>query len=231
MKAITTTLAGIGMAFAMTSAQAIVVDFDELAAGTIVDGAFEGWSVSTEGGSGGSPDVAVVFDTGNPTGEDFDLEAPFFTTNPDIPNEYNPNNVLIIQENDTCSAMMCEDPDDDRNGGTITFTFDAPVTLNSIDVFDIEENEDSGVFEFTAFALSGDGELIATLSIPVTGGDNTWDRVTFDDLTNVGTLGIMLSGSGAIDRLDFTVIPVPPAVLLFGSALALLAGVRRRLTA
>ena len=231
MKAITTTLAGIGMAFAMTTAQAVVVDFDEFAAGTVIDGAFEGWSVSTDGFSPMSPDVAVVFDTGAPTGEDFDLEAPFFTDNPDIPNEYNPNNVLIIQENGPCSSMMCDEPDDDRNGGTIIFEFDAPVTVNSIDVFDIEENENTGTFELFAFAFTGDGDLIATVSIPVTGGDNTWDRVTFDDLTNVGSLGIFLSGSGAIDRLDFTVIPVPPAMVLFGTALVLLAGVRRKLNA
>ena len=230
MKAITTTLAGIGMAFAMTSAQAIVVDFDDIDAGTVIDGSFNGWSISTDGVSASSPDVAVVFDSGNPTGGDDDLEAPFFTDNPDIPNEYNPNNILIIQENGPCS-LVCDTPDDDANGGTIVFEFDAPATINSIDVFDIEENEDSGVFEFYAFALSGDGELIATFSIPVTGGDNTWDRVTFDDLSNVGTFGIVLAGSGAIDRLDFTIVPVPPAVLLFGSALALLAGVRRRLTA
>jgi len=230
MNAITKTIAGIGMALAMTSAQAIVIDFDDLAPGTVVDGSISDLvTITTDGFSSGSPDVAVVFDTGNPTGGDFDLEAPFFTNNPDIPNEYNPNNILIIQENGTCNAT-CANPDDDANGGIIKFEFSSPVTINSIDVFDVEENESSGTFELYVFAMGMDDELLGTFSIPVTGGDNTWDRVTFDGLTNVGTFGVMLAGSGAIDRLDFTVVPVPPAVLLFGSALALLAGVRRRIS-
>ena len=47
------------MALAMTSAQAIVIDFDDLDAGTVVDGSFEGWSISTDGFGTTSPDVAV----------------------------------------------------------------------------------------------------------------------------------------------------------------------------
>ena len=223
-------LTGVGLALAMSSAQAIVVDFEGLDAGTIIDGAQDGVTITTDGFSGSSPDVAVVFDTANPTGGDEDLGGPFSTSNPDLSSEYDPGNVLIIQENGPCE-VICETPDDDRNGGTIKFVFDQPITLNSIDVFDIEADENSGEVELYVFTLDADGDLLGAFTIPVTGGDNTWDRVTFDNADNVGTVGIFLAGSGAIDNIDFTVVPVPPAVLLFGSALGLLAGVRRRLAA
>ena len=218
-------------ALSMSSAQAIVLDFEDFVAGTVMNTQYEGVTISADGLSGSSPDVAVVFDTLNPTGGDTDLGGPFTTDNSGLVQEYNPGNILIIQENGTCGAT-CATPDDDANGGVILFDFAAPVTINSLDVFDIEANEAGGIVELYLFAVAQDGALIGTWTIPVTGGDNTYDRITFGgEATNIGQLGVYLVGSGAIDNLDFTVVPVPPAVLLFGSALGLLAGVRRRIAA
>ncbi len=216
------------------AANALVLDFTDFSAGSIMSNQYDGVTISGNGNSSGAPDVAVVFDTGSPTGGDNDLAGPFSTSNPSLSNEYDPGNVLILQENAPCGDVSCDEPDDDANGGRFSFQFDAPVTINSIDFFDIEERESGGevqAFSMAFVALDADGDPLDMWTVPTTGGDNTWDRLILEGAEGVGRLDIILWGSGAIDNIDFTTtaIPVPASVWLFGSALGLLAGVRRRL--
>ncbi len=222
--------------FVVTSANALVLDFEDFSAGSIMSNQYDGVTISGNGSSSGAPDVAVVFDTGNPTGGDDDLAGPFSTSNASLSNDYDPGNVLILQENAPCGDTSCDEPDDDANGGRFSFQFDGPVTINSIDFFDIEENEVGGevrAFAMAFVALDSDGDPIDMWTVPSTGGDNTWDRLILEGAVDVGRLDVILWGSGAIDNIDFStaVIPVPASVWLFGSALGLLAGVRRRLAA
>ena len=106
-----------------------VINFDEgnLGAGTLVTDQFEGISVSTTSKFG-----VMVFNTDNPTGDDYDLATE------DL------GKVLIISEDGDSS-----DPDDDAAGGTIKIEFDEPITVTSIGLLDIEES--GGFIEFFSF--------------------------------------------------------------------------------
>ncbi len=107
------------------SGEAVVVDFEGLNSGDVVDGQFEGVTVSAQksGNGANSQNDAMIFDTDNPTGGDHDLEYD------------DRGNALIISEDNDSS-----DADDNWHGGTMTFDFDAPSEVVSINMLDIEEN-------------------------------------------------------------------------------------------
>lgn len=211
-----------------SAASAVVVDFEGYAAGTIIDDEYAagpgpgGVFISAENFNN-SLDVAVVFDTNNVTGGDSDLGAPFFRGEEAL----SPGNVLIIQENGPCSATACDVPDDEgaRAAGEFALEFVVPVILESIDFFDIEEPESMGSIKL----FDDQGELLPDMfAVPDTGGDNTWDTMVFG-VTGVSRVEIWMGGSGAIDNITFSVIPVPAAAWLFSSGLLFLAWLRRRL--
>jgi hypothetical protein len=81
------------------------IDFNNLSTGTVVDNEYQaqGVTVTATGGSG----QAMIFDTANPTGFDWDLH-----TN-------NLGKALIISEDG-----HSHDPDDNASGGTFHFAFD-----------------------------------------------------------------------------------------------------------
>lgn len=200
------------------AANAIVIDFDGHAAGTIINNQYADLTVSAVN-NGSGPDVAVTFDTNNPTGGDFDL----------VPTSYDPGNVLIIHETNNCNASSCDNPDDAASGGIFYLDFTSAVTLESIDFFDIEASE-NGQTPSNAIKLfdAANNEIMAnTFYVPGTGGDNTWDQLAFN-VDGVKRIELNISGSGAIDRVAFSRIPVPAAVWLFGSGLIGLTALARR---
>lgn len=226
-------LAGLAAcALGIQAAQAATLDFEGFAAGTIIDDEYAGITISAIS-TGAAPDVAVIFDSENPTGGDLDLGAAFTSSNPEFTGDYRPGNILILQENNPCTATSCSVPDDNARGGMFSFEFDTPVNITSLDFFDIEANEAGApitAYSLVIIAQAADASPIGTWYVPGTGGDNTWDRL-FLDATNVSRLDVALKGSGAIDNLVYSVVPVPAAAWLFGSGLAMLAGLRRRLQA
>ena len=106
------TLFGCIAALSLGSANAAVIDFENFAAGTIMDteyvmlGVVAISAVNLRGG----PDLAVVFDSTNPTGGDTDLGGPFSNL---TLGSSSPGNLLIIQENDNCDEFTCQVPDDE----------------------------------------------------------------------------------------------------------------------
>jgi len=162
------------------------------------------------------PATAMIFDTANPSGQDPDLGTP----NKDFggpgigiagkegeptENRFFQGNVVIISEDDDSS-----DPDDHAYGGSLLFTFDAPVDLQEVGLLDNEEGT-----IFTALLASG-----ATVQkIAGQGGDNSYEAIEFGGsspvgaLDNVVQLNITMGGSGAITHLFMVESVGPPTPL------------------
>jgi len=217
-------------------ASAAVLDFEGFATGQIIDDEYAlapapGLGISAVNLSAG-PDVAIIFDTANPTGGDPDLGAPFSSPDPALNQALEPGNILIIQERENCdlNAGVCRVPDDEgsRPAGVFEFVFNSPVVLQSIDFFDIEFNENNNDpdSEIRLFDINNNEINSGLFFVPNTGGDNQWGQLEFGDAAGVKRLVVEMNGSGAIDNVTF--VPVPAAVWLFGSALLGLGWVRRR---
>lgn len=209
-------------------AHATVLDFENFSAGTIMDTEYAALGVTIAAVNlGGGPDLAVVFDSRNPTGGDGDLGAPF--SNP-VLGSASPGNLLIIQENDNCDAFTCTTPDDEgsRPAGQLIIGFEEGVFLESIDFFDVEGVESHAG---SSIELYDDENVLIPSSffVPDTGGDNMWSQVFFG-VSQVKTIVINMGGSGAIDNIVFQprVVPVPAALPLLLTALAGLGVFRRR---
>jgi len=218
------------------SASAAVLDFEGFDPGRIIDNEYAPDVRINAINLGLGPDIALIFDTTdqNPAGEDFDLVGPFDSVNSALPGEYNPGNVLIIQERHDCDleAGFCQTPDDEgsRPAGEFEFLFSADVILETIDFFDIELEENNGDpnSQIHLYDAQG-GEIMAgVFYVPSTGGDNRWNQLDFESISGVRRIVIEMNGSGAIDNLAYQVVPVPAAAWLFGSALGLLGWARSR---
>ena len=182
------------------------IDFEGLSSGDIVS------SVSADSGISGLPvpgtvtvtginplfpnqNAAMIFDAtcsgpGGCTGEDPDLFAPQL------------GNVLIISED-----LDPTDPDDaDVFGAMFEFDFSSwgsgLVTVESIDVLDVEGEEDGGLVSLYRGGAGGD--LIASFPIP-TLGDNTVATITIET-SDVDYMEVLLNGSGAIDNISISPI-------------------------
>ncbi|NNF67303.1 MAG: thrombospondin type 3 repeat:Cna B-type [Gammaproteobacteria bacterium] len=223
------TLAAIA-AVAMLSpmAHATVIDFEGFAAGTIIDNEYAGIGVAISAiNNGGGPDLAVVFDSNNPTGGDSDLGSPF--SSPTL-GTASPGNLLILQERHDCNATSCTTPDDEgsRPAGQFIISFVEGVFLQSIDFFDVEGVEASPAHAIELY--DDENNLLSNqFSVPDTGGDNMWGQVVFN-FDQVKTIIINMGGSGAIDNIVFEAraVPLPAALPLFIAALTSMGFLRRR---
>jgi Ca2+-binding RTX toxin-like protein len=153
----------------------ILLTFDDLAAGDIVNGQYSSQGVTISSGDGSHP--PMVFDTANPTGGDSDL-----ATN-------NLGNVLILSEDGDSS-----DPDDDADGGKFVFDFAAPTEVINFNVLD---NEEGG----TVKCFDADGNLIKEIDLTTTSNNG---QATIDvNCEGVASMEVYLCGSGAIDGLCY----------------------------
>lgn len=156
------------------------IDFNDLSNGTIVDNEYSSHGVTISGWTAqGAGHRAMTFDSGNPTGGDWDLE-----TN-------NLGNVLIISEDGDS-----HDPDDNAHGGLLRFDFEDGADVKSLTFLDIEEGA-------TIRFYDEHGNLIKTCSAYTP--DNGQVVANFD-VDGVYRMDVTLHGSGAIDNLVFDAI-------------------------
>ena len=151
---------------------AVNLGFDGFAAGDILTD-LDGLTISATGGSGD----AMVFDSQNPTGGDFDLETQVAMQ----------GNILIVSEDGDSS-----DPDD-AIGGTINIDFDKPAEVLDLKVIDTEEGG-------TITATLSNGET-AQIEIPQIANGGVAQVLI--DLPDVVSLSIQINGSGGIDDLCY----------------------------
>lgn len=224
---------------------------------------------SAVAGPSSHPDIVgesrplVVYDTGWPTGQDPDLEAPFEPgVNSSGLSNSSPGNILVFQEYQTngdgfnCNVAVtfCTPADDEGINepvGTATILFNEAVVLDSIDFYDIDDNEDGGDTVndgnndtilgntyITLYSNAAATDIIRTINVPLI-GDNRWDHIKLRpdneiDPALVYAMTITMGGSGGFDNLAGSLpgseeIPEPMSlVLLSGGMFASLAVRRRR---
>jgi len=158
-------------------------------------------AINQGGGVGANhPDKAILFDTANPTGDDFDLMTP---------NPNNPTNntalgyVFILAEDDydVDNDGLVDDPDDERGGGEIRFDFDKAVTFDTVLVLDCDANEVDTFFFYDEYGM----ELGA---FPIPDLPDGSVQMIEVGLSGVYAAVIDLGGSGAVAKLRFCPDPI-----------------------
>jgi len=187
-----------------------VIDFDETTTGVPLDlpagldlgdaapFAGLGLSISAQNNFPQKPQKAIVFDTGDVSGDDDDLMTP----GPGPGNDVALGNAVIIAENDVDADDdgLVDEPDDELAGGEIAFDFAIPVRFASITVLDVDENESSRV---EVDLTNGDTVVLPLAAL----GDNS--AQTLDgDIGPTQRIRVVLGGSGAVPEL--VVCPQPP---------------------
>jgi hypothetical protein len=136
-----------------------------LVTGQIIDTEWSAWGVNVTT-KNPSAHPAMIFDTANPTGGDWDLGTPNSdfggpgigvggqTGRPGV-NDRALGKVLIVAERNNPA-----DPDDNANGGTLIFTFDYPVRMDEVQILDIDHMGEAGVV--LAYSDVAGKKLIAT---------------------------------------------------------------------
>ena len=152
-----------------------------------------GLTVSAVNNFMGHPDKAILFDTGNVTGEDDDLATP----GPGLNNDTPLGLVLIIAEDDVDDDMdgNVDDPDDEQFGGTMTFQYISDVVFQSAKVLDIDTNESGMISFYDEF----DNFITSLAMAPL--GDNSVQTLA-EEIRGVRRIEVFLSGSGALADLE-----------------------------
>lgn len=261
----------IGLCFApVLSAQDIaLLDFG-FAHGTVIDNQYsaQGVTISVDGGQ----DIGIVYDSelGGPDSEidgaDPDLERRSSEGNPldwdggNLGSGFNAGGLLIIQENgplanpptygsgeNLITSASNFDPDDNADGGVITFLLDNEnFTYNFFNVTLADFEEDGVNYSSTLFGVNGTVETFsfanftdpnnASFDPTITAGDNHINALPEIALTTGEALSrveiTFNDSSGSISNIIFSENPVPvpePGVsllMVFGALV--IAGRRRR---
>ncbi len=188
-----------------STTESVVIDFENYTAGDIVSeitftSPFENVMVAGITTAHASQNAAMIFDSSNPSGGDFDLGTPNEQYGgPGIgaggaSNDTALSNVLILSED-----LDSTDPDDILEiGASFLFDFSAneSVTLNNFDILDIEASSNATIVSLF------DVDLNLLLSKEVmSGGDNSKVLVDLENTSEVAYMEIVMNNSGAIDNI------------------------------
>jgi len=186
------------LCIAVPMATATIIDFETdmfgnpLSAGTIVSNQFAHLgiqNISAINNRSSHPDLAILFDSANPTGGDTDL----FTQNL--------NNILIIAEDDVDNSPsdgLIDDPDDEGRGGSLNFELTGQFLSGDFIIVDTEER--GGFIEFFLNNLS-----VGSLAIPQI-ADGAQQSISFN-LASFDEFTVNLAGSGAVGEVNIQAIP------------------------
>ncbi len=188
-----------------TTTESFVIDFESYTAGDIVSeimiaDPFNDVEVAGITMAFPNMNAAMIFDSSNPTGNDFDIGTPNEQYGgPGIgdggaSNDIALGNVLILSED-----LDPTDPDDIFElGARFQFDFSAneAVTLDSFDILDIEASSNSTVVSLYDL----DDNLLLSKEI-TPGGDNSKVTVDLENTSNVALMEIIMNSSGAIDNI------------------------------
>ena len=191
--------------------------------------------------SGGELNEGRIFDTNFTGTPDPDLEDPWNGGN--LPTATNLDRILIIQEHNSSQSPDDEGDQGSTGAGSITLEFTTAITSFGLDLVDIENGGSTeSKFGFLQFfdGTSSTGEIFFSTFTTQGGaagdavfGDNYINRVNLLTAASFGFASfdkvvVKLQGSGGIDNLTFTEVPLPAAWLLLGAGLASLGIVARR---
>jgi hypothetical protein len=179
-----------------------------------------GLSISAVSASAAGPDVAILYDSAKPTGDDMELLTP--GSGP--MNTEAQRLILVVAENDIDADQdgVLDVPDSAELGGKLLFKFTREVYVYEISLIDIDPGQVTVLRGF-----SGD-DLVHDFSIPDAGynlGNNNLACMGFADIP-ISMLEVDLGGSGGVADLSF--IPATAAVnfdrTMTGTSLELRAG-------
>lgn len=185
--------------------ESFIIDFEDFNAGDIVSeifitDPFENAIVAGITMAFPNSNAAMIFDSSNPTGGDFDIGSPNeIYGGPGIGNGGASNdtalgNVLILSED-----LDSNDPDDIFEiGASFLFDFSSNhnVTLKTFDILDIEESSNP-----TVVNLYDIEENILFTKVLNSGGDNSKMTVDLENTNGVAFMEIIMNSSGAIDNI------------------------------
>jgi hypothetical protein len=196
----------------------IVQTFAGPPAGTVVAGALPGGGTAPGTAfpdftlkvvNNAGPQSLLIFDSSNPTGDDWDLGTPNQTCGgPGIgfggqvgrPGEncVPRGNLLIIAEDlgDANGDGIVDDPDDDADGGKIIFEWDAPTAPKRIVILDIDHE--------TASVTVKDDVMSVTVHASDL-GNNSAQTIDLSAYPPTTCLEVRFSSSGAVAEIEYDV--------------------------
>lgn len=171
---------------------------NNLSAGTIINSQFASMGVLISADNNNGPDVALIFDSNNPSGGDMDLGTPNQQyAGPGIggggaTNDMPEGKILIIAEDvvDNNNDGLVDNPDDDANGGRLVFEFtDRAVSIETVRLIDLDDGPWSIVLEL-------DSGGVTTIPVPTLGDNSAYTVPVYT--SDVQRMIVEIGGSGAV---------------------------------
>jgi hypothetical protein len=225
-------LAAVLVVLSFLPAGATVIDFNGMAAGSIVAGEdHSGATVSNQPyteftlsclNHGNGPNSLVLFDSQDPTGGDPDLGSPNVDFGgPGVgwggssgrpgQNDKDWGNLLIIAEDvfDCNHDGLVDDPDDEAGGGVIVVDFERAVAVSRVVLIDIDCDESAEV------RLYNDEGIVATVPAQAL-GDNSVQTLDASAHIGIRRMEIEFSSSGAVCEFEYVLDTTPVAHSTWG---------------